>query len=106
MGRVILVELALLAVLVWAFVHGVLWLMDRPVRPALPAPVRWRVTHHDSGGETRVLLEKYGDRGDRVLGRHVVGTIRLDDPDYDDRFLALMDAARQRRALFEAEEDR
>ena len=106
MGRVILLELALIAGLVWAFVHGTLWLLDRPARPALPAPVRWRVTHYDTGGETRVVLQKYGDRGDRVLGQHVVGTIRLDDPDYEVTFLAVMDTARQRRALFEAEEDR
>jgi hypothetical protein len=30
----------------------------------------------------------------------------LDDPDYDAKFLAAMESARQRRALFESEEDR
>jgi hypothetical protein len=106
MGRVILVELALLAGLAWALVHGTLWLLERSRPAALPAPVRWRVTHHDADGETRVVLQKYGDRGDRVLGQHVVGTVRLDDPDYDAAFLAVMETARQRRALFESEEDR
>lgn len=101
----ILVELALLAALVWAFVHAMLWLLDRPRARALPTGTRWRVTHFDADGETRVVLQRYGDRGDKVLGQHVVGAIRLDDPDYDTRFLAVMDSARQRRALFEAEED-
>ena len=56
-------------------------------------------------GETRVVLQKHDDRRDKVLGEHLVGTIPLADPDYEARFLEVMDSARQRRALFEAEED-
>jgi hypothetical protein len=103
---VILVELAFVVGLVLALVSVTLWLLDRARGPALPTSAHWRVTHYDADGETRVVLQKYDDRGDRVLGQHAVGTVPLDDPDYDARFLAIMDTARQRRALFEAEEDR
>lgn len=102
----ILVELALVVGLVWALVSMTLWLLDRAREPDLTAPAHWRVTHYDADGETRVVLQKYDDRRDKVLGQHAVGTIRLDDPDYDAKFLAAMESARQRRALFESEEDR
>lgn len=102
----ILVELAFVALLVWAFVSVILRLLDRTREPASTAPAHWRVTHYDVDGETRVVLQKYDDHRDKVLGQHFVGAIPLDDPDYDARFLAVMDSARQRRALFEAEEDR
>ena len=102
----ILVELAFVALLVWALVSVILRLLDRTREPASTAPAHWRVTHYDVDGETRVVLQKYDDHRDKVLGQHLVGAIPLDDPDYDARFLAVMDSARQRRALFEAEEDR
>lgn len=102
----ILVELAFIVGLVWAFVSLTLWLLDRAREPSQPTPAHWRITHYDTDGETRVVLQKYDDHRDKVLGQHVVGTIRLDDPDYEAEFLAVMDSARQRRALFEAEEDR
>jgi hypothetical protein len=102
----ILVEMALLVVLVWAIVHLTLRLLDRTGTAEQSTPSRWRITHADVDGETRVVLERHDTRRDRVLGQHVVGAVRLDDPDYESRFMALMDAARARRALFEAEEDR
>jgi hypothetical protein len=39
-----------------------------------------------------------------VLDEHVIATVRSDDPEYDDKFLVAMNAARQRQALFEAED--
>lgn len=102
----ILVELAFVGLLVWALVSVILRLLDRTREPAATAPAHWRVTHFDADGETRVVLQKYDDHRDKVLGQHLVGAIPLDDPEYDARFLAVMDSARQRRALFEAEEDR
>ena len=63
----------------------------------------WRVAHYDAKGETRVVLQKVRDGDTRVLDEHVVGSIRTDAPDYDEKYLAAMDAARQRQALFEAE---
>ena len=102
----ILVEVAFVVGLVWALVSVILWLLDRTREPTLTTPGHWRVTHYDADGETRVVLQKYSKEGDKVLGQHVVGAIPLDDPDYEERFLSVMDSARQRRALFEAEEDR
>lgn len=102
----ILVELAFVVGLVWALVSVVLWLLDRTRGPTPTTPAHWRVTHYDAEGETRVVLQKHDDQRGKVLGQHLVGRIPLDDPDYEARFLAVMDSARQRRALFEAEEDR
>jgi hypothetical protein len=103
---VIVVELAVVVGLVWALVSVVLWLLDRTRGPTLTTPAHWRVTHYDAEGETRVVLQKHDDQRDEILGQHLVGTIPLGDPDYEATFLAVMDSARQRRALFEAEEDR
>jgi hypothetical protein len=56
-------------------------------------------------GETRVLVQKISRGGISILAEHVVATIPVDDPDYDDKFLAAMTRARERRALFESEEE-
>ena len=64
----------------------------------------WRVAHYDAKGETRVVLQKVRDGDSRVLDEHVITSVRSDDPEYDDKFLAAMNAARQRQALFEAED--
>ena len=101
----ILVDLAFVVVVVFALVSVTLWLVGRAQEPATPTTAHWRVSHHDADGETRVVLQKHDDRRDKVLGEHLVGTIPLADPDYEARFLEVMDSARQRRALFEAEED-
>jgi hypothetical protein len=102
---VIVVELALVVVCVWACVHVALLFLGRQGESAPPATARWRITHYDVDGETRVVLQRHENPRDRVRGQHVVGSIPLDDPDYEATFLAVMDAARQRRAVFEAEED-
>ena len=102
----ILVELALVVVRVWAIVHLTLRLLDRTGATEPSSAARWRITHVDVEGQTQVVLQRHDERRDRVLGQHVVGAVSLDDPDYEARFMALMDAARARRALFEAEEDR
>jgi uncharacterized membrane protein YqiK len=70
---------------------------------AVPAGT-WRVAHYDVKGETRVVLQKVREGDTRVLDEHVIASIRAADPAYDERFLAAMDAARQRQALFESED--
>ena len=72
-------------------------------RPAA-VPGRWRVAHYDKAGETHVVLQKVSETGSRVLDEHVVAAVRVDDPEYDAKFLAAMAAARERQALFEAED--
>jgi len=64
----------------------------------------WMPVHYDADGVTRVVVEKVSTRGASVLDEHLISTIRVDDPDYDAKFLAAMSTARQRQALFEAEE--
>ena len=72
--------------------------------PHVAAAGTWRVAHYDAKGETRVVLQKVREGDTRVIDEHVITSIRSDDPEYDDKFLAAMDAARQRQALFEAED--
>jgi hypothetical protein len=72
--------------------------------PQVSPPGTWRVAHYDVKGETRVVLQKVREGDTRVLDEHVITSVRSDDPEYDDKFLTAMDAARQRQALFEAED--
>jgi hypothetical protein len=72
--------------------------------PQASPPGTWRVAHYDVRGETRVVLQKVRERDTKVLDEHVIASVRSDDPDYDDKFLVAMSTARQRQALFEAED--
>ena len=71
--------------------------------PQVSAPGTWRVAHYDAKGATRVVLQKVRDGDTRVLDEHVIATVRVDDPDYDAKFLAAMSAARERRAELDEE---
>jgi hypothetical protein len=73
--------------------------------PAASSPGQWRATHYDVKGVTKVVLQKLSPTGANLLNEHVVATIPLDDPDYDTQFMTAMAAARERRAMFESEED-
>jgi hypothetical protein len=102
----VLLEAAVVAGLVWAIVYGTLRLLDSAsgTRPAAVRAGRWRAAHYDVKGETRVVLQKVSASGDKVLDEHIVATVPVGDPDYDATFLAAMATARERRALFEAED--
>ncbi len=97
-----LVVLGLVALGVYVVVRAVL---GTGRSRALPGPGQWRATHYDAKGLTHVVVQKISPGGTNILDEHVVATIRLDDPDYDSAFLAAMSAARERRAIFESEED-
>jgi hypothetical protein len=64
----------------------------------------WVTVHYDTGAETCVAVTKMSTGGAGVLDEHVVARIPVADPDYDDKFIAAMAVARERQALFEAEE--
>jgi hypothetical protein len=64
----------------------------------------WVTVHYDTDGATCVAVTKVSTAGAGVLDEHVVARIPVADPDYDDRFMAAMAVARERQALFEAEE--
>ncbi len=101
-----LVEAALVFGLLGAVVYAVTALLLRPPDQRRPSSLAgtWRAAHYDAAGETHVVLQKVAEGSTAVLDEHVVATVRTDDPDYDDKFLAAMDAARRRQALFETEE--
>ncbi len=103
----VLFDAVLVLGVVGLVVYGATRLLSR-ARYRMPvgaAPGQWRTTHYDAKGSTRVVLQKMSPSGANLLDEHVVATLRLDDPDYDTLFLAAMASARERRALFEQEED-
>ncbi len=102
----VMLEAAFVIGLVGVMVYGITMLLLRPQDQRRPSslPGRWRVAHYDAGHETHVVLQKLPEGGHQVLDEHVVATFRSDDPEYDEKFLAAMDSARQRLALFESEE--
>ena len=65
---------------------------------------RWQVHHYDKDANTRVVVREMSPGGTHLLNEHVVAEIPIGEPDYDQRFLAAMSTARERRALFEAED--
>jgi hypothetical protein len=101
-----MVEAGFLIGLVGLMIYGLTSFLLRPQDPRRLSSLagRWRVAHYDTRQETHVVLRKVSSDGMRVLDEHVIATVRSDDPEYDDKFLAAMAVARQRQALFEAEE--
>ena len=88
-------------------VYGAVRLLSR-ARYQLPTPSSagvWKATHYDVKGSTRVVLQKLSTGGTNLLNEHVIATIPLDDPEYDAKFMTAMATARERRAMFETEED-
>jgi hypothetical protein len=108
-GLVAVVEGLLVLVVVALVVYGFIsWLLKVTGGPAprenAVSAGRWRSAHYEKQGCTRVVLQKVSPDGNKVLDEHTVATIAPGDPDYEDKFLAAMLAARQRQALFESEE--
>ena len=94
--------IGLLAVIV--FVAAFL-VMGRPQAQREPVGSgSWRASHYDADGVTRVVVQKVSATGVNLLDEHVVAELNRDDPDFDNRFLEAMSTARQRQALFEAEQ--
>lgn len=105
--EMVLLEAAVVVGILSVIVYGTIWLLMRPKgprRPVMPAG-QWQAAHYDVKGETHVVLQKVSPGGVNVLDEHVIATIPVGDPDYDAKFLAAMTTARERRALFEVEED-
>ena len=104
---VVILEAAAVLGMVWLLVYATMRQLARP--PASQdSPVRagnWRTAHYDVKGETRIVLQKVSAGGGELLDEHVIATVAVDDPEYDAKFLTAMSAARERRALFETEED-
>jgi hypothetical protein len=102
----VLLEAAFVVGMVSVIIYAAFWLLTRSrahQRPISPAG-HWHAVHYDVKGRTQVVLQKVSPNGVKV-DEHVIATIPVDDPDYDAKFLAAMSAARERRALFETEEN-
>lgn len=102
----VILEAALVIGMVGVLVYATIRLLTRPqpVRGTATRPGRWRVVHYDVDGQTRVVLQKASSGGE-LLDEHLVASVRVDDPDYDTSFMRAMSAARERLALFEAEDE-
>jgi hypothetical protein len=103
----VLVDAVLVLGLIGLVVYAAARAMSRAryQQPTPASPGQWRATHYDVKGVTKVVLQKLSPTGANLLNEHVVATIPLDDPDYDTAFMTAMATARERRALFESEED-
>lgn len=101
-----LVDAVLVLGILALLVYGAIRLLGRPQEHPHPAARAgtWQVVHYDVQGTTRVALQKVSLGGADVLDEHVVATVGVDDPRYDEKFLAAMATARERQALFEAED--
>ena len=103
----VILEAALVLGMVWVIVYWTIRLLTRPEdqrRPAARAG-QWWAAHYDVEGETLVVLQRISPSGVNVVDEHIIATLRVDDPEYDAKFLTAMAAARERRALFEAEDE-
>ena len=103
----VMVEALFVIGLVGLMVFAVVSLLGRSVDERRPTSLlgTWQVAHYDAKGETHIVLGKISDSGSKVLDEHVITSFRADDPEYEARFMAGMDTARQRQALFEAEDE-
>jgi hypothetical protein len=103
----VILDAAMVFGLLGIIVYAAIRLLTRPEgqrRPVLRAG-RWRCAHYDVDGVTRVVLQKLPPDGAEVLDEHLVATVPIDDPEYEARFLSAMATARERRALFDSEEE-
>lgn len=103
----VLIEAAVLVGLLGLMIYVVTsYFLRSPDQHERPSPAgTWRVGHYDARGRTHVVLQKVSESRGAVVDEHVIAAFPSDDPEYDEKFLAAMSAARQRQALFQAEED-
>jgi hypothetical protein len=102
----VLVEAVFVIGLLGVMVYAITSVLVRPQGQRRPSSLAgtWRVAHYDAKQETHIVLQKIAAGGAQVLDEHVIARVRSDDPEYDDKFLAAMNTARMRQALFETEE--
>src|SRR4051794_30912707 len=102
-----LLEAVFVLALVGLVFYGTMRVLTRNQHRPLPGAAmgKWRATHYDVKGATRVVLQKTSPGGANLLDEHLIATINLDDPDYETKFMTAMATARERRSIFETEED-
>lgn len=102
----IMVEAVILIGLVGLIIFAMTSFLFRTTNrsPQVSPSGTWHVAHYDAKGQTHVVLQKVREGDTRVLDEHLIASLRSDDPEYDEKFLLAMDVARQRQALFQAED--
>jgi len=102
-GTVLLLEAVAVLGVAGLVIYG---LLRAVMRPAEPATLRsqWHVEHYDRRGTTRVVVRRRSSGGNTILDEHPIASIAVGDPEYDQKFMAAMASARERRAMFEAED--
>ena len=93
----------IICVLLYVLVRALLSSQRPAPHPALNAG-RWRTTHYDVDGYTKVVVHRVTPAGTHVLDEHVIAEIPVSDPEYDELFMTAMATARQRQSIFETEE--
>jgi hypothetical protein len=102
----VMIEAVVVLGIAGLIVYGIIRLLvPSPDRPSASRAGQWVAVHYDVKGATRVALQKTSPTGASVLDEHIVATIAVHDPEYDTKFLTAMAVARERRALFESEDD-
>ena len=86
-------------------IYGLLRTVLSPRQQATTPGSRWHVEHFDRRGTTHVVVRRRTSGGHTILDEHAIATIAVDDAEYDQKFMEAMASARQRRAMFEAEDD-
>ncbi len=104
-GTVLQLEALAVLGLAGLAIYGLLRMVTRPRPQAVASGSQWHVEHFDRRGSTHVVVRRRTSGGHTILDEHAIATIPVDDPEYDENFMAAMAAARQRRAVFEAEDD-
>jgi len=86
-------------------IYGLLRVVTSPRQQVTAPGSQWHVEHFDRRGSTHVVVRRRTAGGHTILDEHAIATIPVDDAEYDEKFMAAMGSARQRRAVFEAEDD-
>jgi len=98
-----LLVVGIVGTLLYLLIRALLSSQVQDPHPSLTAG-RWRTSHYDVDGHTKVVVQRVTPAGTHVLDEHLIAEIQTSDPDYDELFMTAMATARQRKAIFETEE--
>ena len=93
-----LLEAVFVLALVGVVFYGAMRVLTRNQHRPLPGvgDGKWRATHYDVKGATRVVLQKTSPGGANLLDEHLIATINLDDPDPECALCHVAHTARER----------
>ena len=100
-----LAVIGVVTIIVYLMTSAIIRRTGQPETTSVDAGARWVATHYAVKDSTRVVVRKVGQDTGEVLDEHVLEEIANADPDFEARFLHVMEQARYRAALFESESD-